>query len=48
VSLLADRVLIAAYSQGLRPVPKALVEGKAKEIDATRSDELWEADIWEE
>jgi general secretion pathway protein A len=48
VSLLADRVLISAYSQGLRPVPKALVEGKAKEIDATRSDELWEADIWEE
>jgi general secretion pathway protein A len=47
VSLLADRVLMSAYAQGLRPVPKPLVEGKAKEIDATRSDELWEADIWE-
>ena len=47
MSLLADRVLMAAYAQGLRPVPKALVEAKAKEIDATRSDELWEADIWD-
>jgi len=47
MSLLADRVLMSAYAQGLRPVPKPLVEDKAKEIEATRSDELWEADIWD-
>jgi hypothetical protein len=39
---------MAAYAQGVRPAPKALVEAKAKEIDATRADELWEADVWEE
>ncbi len=47
ISLLADRSLLSAYSQDVRPVPKALVEAKAKEIDATRCDELWEADVWD-
>ena len=47
VSALADRSLLAAYAQGLRPVPRALVEAKAKEFDSARTDELWEADVWE-
>jgi general secretion pathway protein A len=47
VSALADRALLAAYAQGLRPVPRALVEAKAKELDSARPDELWEADVWE-
>jgi general secretion pathway protein A len=37
LSLLADRVLLAAYSRGLRPVPVALVEAKAKEMSAMQS-----------
>ena len=47
VSALADRALLAAYAQGVRPVPRALVEAKAKELDSARTDELWEADVWE-
>ena len=37
LNLLADRALLAAYSRQLRPVPRALVESKAKEIVAARS-----------
>jgi general secretion pathway protein A len=36
LSLLADRVLLAAYSKGLRPVDPAFVESKAKAMGATR------------
>lgn len=32
ISLLADRVLLAAYSKQVRPIPVALVEKKAKEM----------------
>ena len=46
ISVLADRALLLAYSRGVRPVPVDIVETKAKELDAARSDELWEADIW--
>lgn len=34
--LLADRVLLAAFSKQVRPIPPSLVEAKAKEMDATR------------
>ena len=37
LNLLADRVLLSSYSRQLRPVPRALVEARAKEISATRS-----------
>ena len=37
LNLLADRVLLAAYSRQLRPVPRGLVEAKAKEIITARS-----------
>ncbi len=40
VSLLADRVLLSAYGKSLRPVPPSLVDGKAKEMDAARSEGL--------
>jgi general secretion pathway protein A len=40
VSLLADRVLLSAYGKQLRPVPPSLVESKAKEMDAARSEGL--------
>lgn len=46
ISVLADRALLLAYSRGVRPVPVDLVETKAKELDAARTDDLWEADIW--
>jgi general secretion pathway protein A len=36
ISLLADRVLLAAYSKGLRPVDPEFVEAKAKSMGATR------------
>jgi len=36
VSLLADRVLLSAFAQQIRPVPPALVEAKAKEMIAAR------------
>lgn len=36
VSLLADRALLASYSKDLRPLPKWLVETKAKEMAAAR------------
>ena len=36
LSLLADRVLLAAYSKGLRPVDPEFVEAKAKGMGATR------------
>jgi len=36
LSLLADRVLLAAYSKGLRPVDPEFVEAKAKSMGATR------------
>jgi general secretion pathway protein A len=42
VSLLADRVLLSAYGKQLRPVPPSLVESKAKEMDAARSEGLSE------
>jgi general secretion pathway protein A len=42
VSLLADRVLLSAYGKQLRPVPPSLVESKAKEMDAARSEGLTE------
>ena len=32
ISLLADRVLLAAYAKQVRPIPAALVEKKAKEM----------------
>jgi general secretion pathway protein A len=37
VSLLADRVLLAAYAREVRPVPVAMVEAKAKEMLAERA-----------
>jgi len=37
VNLLADRVLLSAYAQQLRPVPVTLLEQKAKEIRVTRA-----------
>ena len=37
LNLLANRVLLAAYSRQLRPVPRGLVEAKAKDISAARS-----------
>jgi len=40
VSLLADRVLLSAFAKQLRPVPPSLVESKAKEMDAARSERL--------
>ena len=36
--LLADRVLLAAFARQMRPVTPALVEAKAKEIEAARSE----------
>ena len=36
MSLLADRVMLAAFGKQLRPVPTVLVERKAKEMAATR------------
>jgi general secretion pathway protein A len=40
VSLLADRVLLSAYGKQARPVPPSLVDSKAKEMDAARSEGL--------
>lgn len=37
VSLLADRTLLGAYGKGVRPVPPALVEAKAKQMESARS-----------
>jgi general secretion pathway protein A len=42
VSLLADRVLLSAYGKQVRPVPPSLVDSKAKEMNAARSDGLAE------
>jgi len=36
LSLLADRVLLSAYSKGLRPIDPEFVEAKAKSMGATR------------
>ena len=36
VSLLADRVLLAAFAKQVRPIPPALVESKVKEMIAAR------------
>ncbi len=36
MSLLADRVLLSAFAKQIRPIPAALVEAKAKEMDASR------------
>lgn len=36
ISLLADRVLLAAYAREVRPVPTPMVEAKAKEMLAAR------------
>jgi general secretion pathway protein A len=37
ISLLADRVLLAAYAKQLRPIPAEFVEAKAKSMGATRA-----------
>lgn len=37
ISLLADRSLLAAYSRQAKPVPREIVEGKARQIAATRT-----------
>jgi len=37
ISLLADRVLLSAYARQARPVPRSLVEEKAKEIAETHA-----------
>ncbi len=37
ISLLADRVLLAAYAKQLRPIPPEFVEQKAKGMGATRA-----------
>ena len=37
ISLLADRVLLAAYAKQLRPIPSEFVEEKAKGMGATRA-----------
>jgi general secretion pathway protein A len=37
ISLLADRVLLAAYAKQLRPIPPEFVEEKAKSMSATRT-----------
>ena len=37
INLLADRSLLSAYSQEVRPVPAALLQQKAKELAAARS-----------
>jgi len=42
VSLLADRVLLSAYGKQVRPVPPSLVDSKAKEMEAARSEGLAE------
>ncbi len=39
LNLLADRVLLSAFTKKLRPVPLALVELKAKEMADTRAEE---------
>jgi len=39
MNLLADRVLLSAFSKKLKPVPVALVEMKAKEMAATTAEE---------
>lgn len=44
LSLLADRVLLAAFAKELRPVPPAFVEAKAKDLIAARSEGLGESD----
>ncbi len=36
ISLLADRALLAAFSRSVKPVPRAIVEGKARQIAAVR------------
>ncbi len=38
LNVLADRVLLAAFAKELRPVPLALVEGKAKEMKESRAE----------
>ena len=38
INLLADRVLLSAYSRQLRPVPLALLEAKAKEVGELQLD----------
>jgi MSHA biogenesis protein MshM len=43
VSLLADRVLLSAFGKQIRPVPPDLVESKAKEMEAARSEGVAEA-----
>ncbi|MCG8591492.1 MAG: AAA family ATPase [Proteobacteria bacterium] len=40
LSLLADRVLLAAYSQEVRPIPVSTVEQKAKSMNASRGASL--------
>jgi general secretion pathway protein A len=40
ISLLADRVLLAAYAKGLKPIGADFVEQKAKGMDAIRQASL--------
>jgi general secretion pathway protein A len=40
LSLLADRALLAAFAREIKPVPPALVEAKAKEMRAARTEGL--------
>ncbi len=44
VNLLADRVLLAGFVEHARPIPRVLVERKAKELDAARGEERPEPD----
>jgi hypothetical protein len=39
MSLLADRVMLAAFAKQLRPIPTLLVERKAKEMATVRLSE---------
>ncbi len=48
LSLLADRVLLSAFARQIRPIPPALVEAKAKEMVAARTEGLPQADDQED
>ncbi len=40
LNLLGDRSLLAGFVDHVRPIPRAMLEQKAKELDAARGDEL--------
>jgi general secretion pathway protein A len=44
VSLLADRAMLSAFSKEVRPIPRVLVEAKAKEMIAARREGIPESD----